>query len=180
MLITIFCLISTTRANQLDSIELEIHDIKNSIEETLILLSNTVQKAQDLNHDARYLSEKAGRSDFKISQTSDVSQYLDFNNEVVTKNSDIQYKLRTVENLLNSKPITLNLELITEKHIKRRARSQDLQQSLSLLEDQLEILKSTTESIYDLSYLSYALLALSLGILLIWKNISIGKKKHYL
>lgn len=180
MLITLLYLISATQADYLDSIETEIHEIKNSIEETLILLSNTVKKAQDLNLDTRYLIEKSNKSALKIKRSSDVSQYIDFTNELQTKNSLIESKLKTFEGNLNSKPISINLEATTDKHIKHRARGQDLQQSLSLVEDQLEILKSTTESIYDVSYLSYALLGSSLGLILTWKNISISKKKHYL
>lgn len=180
MILVLLSLISIGKTKDIDSLETDIHALKNLVEDTFVLLSNTVKKAQDLNLDTRLIVDKSKKSAVNIQESTDVTQYQHFNSHLQSKNEIIRNKLKVLDDLLKSKPIAFNIEKVLEKHAKSRTKFQDFHQSFRLLEDQLANLRSTAESIYDLTYIFYSLIFFSICLALVWKNLRTAKKKHYL
>lgn len=180
MIIILLSLILIGKTKDIDSLETEIHVLKSMVEDTFVLLSNTVKKAQDLNLDTRLINDKSKKATEKIQENTDVTQYQAFNNHLQNKNELIGSKLKILDDLLKSKPIAFSIEKVLEKHAKGRAKHQDFHQIFSLLEDQIINLRSTAESIYDLSYIFYSLIFFSICLILVWRNLRTAKKKHYL
>ena len=173
-------LLSSVLAEDVTKLETDINDLKQLIEESYLILSNSVKKSQDLGRDTRLIMSKSAKAISRMQQATDVSIYSMFNTEIQRKHSLMETKLKQSETFMNDNPFTKKIRITLDYFTHKQRPNQIFHDDFSRLEKTLKETKETAESIYDFSTIFVFAGVIAVGVLVLWKNVKTAQKKHYL
>lgn len=173
-------LLNSVLAQDIAKLETDLNELKQLVEESYLILSNSVKKSQDLGRDTRLIMSKSAKAISRMQQATDVSIYSMFNTEIQRKHSLMETKLKQSEGFMNDNPFTKKIKITLDYFTHKQRSNQIFHEDFNRLEKTLKETKEIVESIYDFSTIFVFVAVIAAGVLVLWKNVKTAQKKHYL
>lgn len=166
---------------ELNKIEVELNDIAKVLNDSSTVLSHIIKKTHDMSREIRLVSSKSNRLVSKLQKSVDVAVYSMFNSEIERKYKALQYQYKIINKNVAAGSVTKRIGKIVDHFVKRqKIPDAEMHQSLVQLEHKIGELAKVIKDSYNLDWLYLSLIVIGIVLVIIWKNINYGQKKHLL